>query len=129
MAGAQRRIDAADQLVALLEDADQVAFRNDADDVLTLLKGVIATLGADAAGAPARRAHKALEQRAASLPTEETARSLADKSKTLRELARHPPRCPQCGSLMLIQVGEHGHFWGCSKFAVEHCCGTRSIHL
>lgn len=129
MAGAQRRVDAADQLVALLEDADHVVFRDDAYEVLTLLDGVIATIGDGEVGARARRARKALQQRASALPTEETARRHAEREGSLRQFARYPPRCPVCSEKMVIVRGEHDEFWGCSMFSQTRCRGTIPIRL
>jgi len=35
------------------------------------------------------------------------------------------PKCPECGSAMVIRDGKYGKFWGCSAFPM--CEGLQKI--
>jgi len=35
--------------------------------------------------------------------------------------------CPKCGGEMTLKSGKYGQFWGCSKWRIEGCEGTRQI--
>ena len=55
----------------------------------------------------------------------------AGRGGTTVLLAKNPPRCPECGSRMILRTsGETHHFcWGCAGFrraGSGHCAGTRN---
>jgi len=51
------------------------------------------------------------------------AKALRETRNMITDLDANP-RCPKCGSIMVIRKGVHGEFWGCTKF--PNCRGTRN---
>lgn len=49
-----------------------------------------------------------------------------EDEESQRKLNAQTPRCSQCGSIMVRRKGIHGSFFGCSKFGVTGCKGTRN---
>lgn len=51
-------------------------------------------------------------------------KAIRETRNTITDLD-YAPRCPACGSHMVIRKGVHGSFWGCISF--PRCRGTRNI--
>jgi len=52
-------------------------------------------------------------------------KNLGKRLKNVKEM--FGPKCPSCASMMVRRSGSNGDFWGCSKYHVTDCSGTRNI--
>ena len=58
----------------------------------------------------------------------------AGRGDTTVMLAKNPPRCPECGTRMVLRTSPDAHhfFWGCAGFKRSgsgRCSGTRDAHV